>query len=73
MTAPGYGQPMMHGMMPSQVAMQQQQLQQPPPQQPPQQQHPVQPQDDLAAKVKRSFTNFDSNLKVKDKSQCEKI
>ncbi len=69
MTAPGYGQPMMHGIMPSQAMMQQQQTQQqqqpppPPPQQ--QQQHPAPQQDDLAIKVKRSFSTFDTNLKVK--------
>ncbi len=72
MTAPGYGQPMMHGIRPSQAMMQQQQTQQqqqppppPPQQQQQQQQHPAQPQDDLAIKVKRSFSTFDTNLKVK--------
>jgi hypothetical protein len=43
------------------------------PQQPPQQHPPPQQQDDLAIKVKRSFTNFDTNLKVRDKSEFEKI
>ncbi|CAF3006176.1 unnamed protein product [Rotaria socialis] len=74
MTAPGYGQPMMHGIMPPQAVMQPQQP--PPPQQPQQQQppqpqqqpaqpqHPVQQQDDLAIKVKRSFSNFDTSLKT---------
>ena len=76
MTAQGYGQPMMHGMMPQQPPQQpqpMQQQQQPPQQQqipPPQptqqqqQQHSVQQQDDFGLKVKRSFTNFDTNLKV---------
>ena len=72
MTGPGYGQPMMHGMIPPQGVMQQpQQPQQPPPQQQQQQQppqvaqpHPAQQQDDLGVKVKRSFANFDTNLKV---------
>ncbi len=71
--APGYGQPMMHGIMPPQPVMQQQQQQQqqqqpppPPQQQQGQQQHPAQQPDDLAVKVKRSFTNFDSKLKVKN-------
>jgi hypothetical protein len=52
----GYGQPMMHGMMPPQPVMQQ-----------PPQQHPVQaqlPVDEFAVKVKRSFGNFDSCLKA---------
>lgn len=66
MTAQGYGQPIMHGMMPQQPPPQQPQPMQqqapPPPNQ--QQQHPVQQQDDLGVKVKRSFTNFDTNLKV---------
>jgi hypothetical protein len=79
MTAPGYGQPMMHGIMPPQVVMQQQQQQQqqqpppPPPQQQAQQQHPAQQQDDLAVKVKRSFTNFDTSLKVKNNFECKNI
>ncbi|CAF0920981.1 unnamed protein product [Adineta steineri] len=70
MPGPAYGQPMMHGNMPSQPIMQQQpQPQQPPPppppqQQQPQQQHPAPQPDDLAVKVKRSFTNFDTNLKT---------
>jgi hypothetical protein len=69
MTASGYGQPMMHGIMPPQTGMQQQPQQQPPPQQQQpvqQQQHPAQQQDDLAIKAKRSFTNFDTSLKVND-------
>lgn len=78
MGGPGYGQPMMHGIMPPQQMMQQpppqQQQQQPlppPPQQqaPPQQQQPPQqhappPPDDLSMKLKRSYNNFDSSLKV---------
>lgn len=72
MTAPGgYGQPMMHGIMPPQPSMQQNQpppQQAPPQQQPPvAQQHPAQQQDDLGIKVKRSFANFDTNLKVRNK------
>ena len=70
MGGPGYGQQMMHGIIPPQNVMQQNQ---PPPQQaPPQpqapvaQQHPAQQQDDLGVKVKRSFANFDTNLKVKN-------
>ncbi|CAF0962331.1 unnamed protein product [Rotaria sordida] len=77
MTAPGYGQPMMHGIMPPQAVIQQQQQQQqqqpqqqqqqpqpPPQQQQPQPQHPAQQQDDLAVKIKRSFSNFDNSLKT---------
>ena len=67
MPGPGYGQPIMHGIMPPQPVMQQQQPppQQAPPQAPPgQQPHPAQQQDDLGIKVKRSFANFDTNLKV---------
>ncbi|CAF0982363.1 unnamed protein product [Adineta ricciae] len=78
MGGPGYGQPMMHGIMPSQQMMQQpppQQQQQPlpppPPQQqaPPQQQQPPQqhaapPPDDLSMRLKRSYNNFDSSLKT---------
>ena len=62
MTAPGYGQPMMHGMVPNQPVMQPQPPPQPQPVQQPQ--HPVQQQDDLAMKAKRSFQNFDNSLKV---------
>lgn len=71
MGGPGYGQPMMHGIMPPQPVMQPQQA--PPQQAPPpaptgQQPHPAQQQDDLGIKVKRSFANFDTNLKVQTRS-----
>jgi hypothetical protein len=73
MTASGYGQPMMHGIVPPQPVMQQQP---PPPQQPPvqqQPQHPAQQQDDLAMKAKRSFSNFDTSLKVNDSFTFDNI
>ncbi len=77
MTAPGYGQPMMHGIMPPQPVMPQQPQpqpqQQPPPQQPPaSQQHPAQQPDDLGVKVKRSFTAFDTSLKVITRMELRK-
>ncbi|CAF1589466.1 unnamed protein product [Rotaria sp. Silwood1] len=69
MTAPGYGQSMMHGIMPPQAVIPQPQPQQQPQPPPPQQQqtqpqHSAQQQDDLAIKVKRSFSNFDTSLKT---------
>jgi hypothetical protein len=72
----GYGQPMMHGMVPPQTLIQQPQTQkqtsqvpQPqlaPQQQPqqPQQQQPQVASDDVGVKVKRAFAHFDSSLKV---------
>ena len=62
MTAPSYGQQMIHGIMPPQGVMQQQQ-----PQPPPTQQQQQQQQDDLGLKLKRSFSTLDNNLKVKRK------
>ena len=81
MTAPGYGQPMMHAMMPQQTNMQPQQPQQPPQQQQPppqqqqpvQQQHPAQQQDDLAVKVRRSFAAFENHLKVKERFKSKSV
>ena len=76
-----YGQPMMHTMMAAQQQMQQQSTN-PPPQPQVQvqaQQQPVQGQgaptgqqpvaaEDLSTRVKRTFVNFENNLRVKTKN-----
>lgn len=43
------------------------------PQQPQQQQHPAPQPDDLGIKVKRSFSAFDTSLKVTNKLKLMKI